>query len=160
MRLCFVICKMGCFVVYAGKCPLPSWCEDFFGRQNYLCWWDVSKLRHFAGSIGTVSNISKYREELEQLIKSEAKTHALVSQDATCEEATVFALLKQLEVFLVAHWSSTPCGRTHGLCAWRVRFSAVSNGYGSNRSDCLHKWYVGVAGCRNERRYVGGCLVA
>ena len=72
-------------------------------------------LRNSAGSIGTVSNISKYREELEQLIKGEAKTQALVSQDPTVEDATVFALEKHLEDFLVANWSSTPLGRTHDL---------------------------------------------
>ena len=48
------------------------------------------------------------QEELEQLIKGEAKTHTLVSQFSAVEEATVFALVKQSEVSLVAHWSSTP----------------------------------------------------
>ena len=51
-------------------------------------------LRNSAGSIGTVSNVSKYREELEQLIKGEVKTQALISQDPTVEDATVFALEK------------------------------------------------------------------
>ena len=72
-------------------------------------------LRNSAGSIGTVSNVSKYREELEQLIKGEAKTQALISQDPTVEDATVFALEKHLEDFLFANWSSTPLGRTHDL---------------------------------------------
>ena len=72
-------------------------------------------LRHSAGSIGTVSNVSKYREELEQLIKGEAKTQALVCQDPTVEDPTVFALEKHLEDFLVANWSSTPLGRTYDL---------------------------------------------
>jgi len=72
-------------------------------------------LRNSAGSIGTVSNISKYREELEQLLKGEAKKQELVSQYPTVEDATVFALEKHLEDFLVANWSSTPLGRTHDL---------------------------------------------
>ena len=72
-------------------------------------------LRHSAGSIGTVSNVSKYRDELEQLIKGEVKIQALMSQDPTVEDPTVFALEKHLEDFLVANWSSTPLGRTHDL---------------------------------------------
>ena len=43
------------------------------------------------------------------------KTQALISQDPTIEDATVFALEKHLEDFLVANWSSTPLGRTHDL---------------------------------------------
>ena len=87
-----------------------AWHEELVDRS------DMSEsLRNSAGSIGTVSNVSKYREELEQLIKGEAKTQALVSQDPTVEDATVFALEKHLEDFLVANWSSTPLGRTHDL---------------------------------------------
>ncbi len=87
-----------------------AWHEELVDRS------DLSEsLRNSAGSIGTVSNVSKYREELEQLIKGEAKTQALVSQDPTVEDATVFALEKHLEDFLVANWSSTPLGRTHDL---------------------------------------------
>ena len=87
-----------------------AWHEELVNRS------DMSEsLRHSAGSIGTVSNVSKYKEELEQLIKGEVKTQALISQDPTVEDATVFALEKHLEDFLVANWSSTPLGRTHDL---------------------------------------------
>ena len=87
-----------------------AWHEELVDRSEMS-----ESLRNSAGSIGTVSNISKYREELEQLIKGEAKNQALVSQDPTVEDATVFALEKHLEDFLVANWSSTPLGRTHDL---------------------------------------------
>ena len=87
-----------------------SWHEELVDKSNMS-----ESLRNSAGSIGTVSNVSKYREELEQLIKGEAKTQALISQDPTVEDATVFALEKHLEDFLVANWSSTPLGRTHDL---------------------------------------------
>tara|TARA_B100000925_G_scaffold157315_1_gene118186 strand:+ start:1 stop:930 length:930 start_codon:yes stop_codon:yes gene_type:complete len=87
-----------------------SWHEELVDRSDMS-----DSLRHSAGSIGTVSNISKYSEELEKLIKGEAKTQTIVSQDPTVEDATVFALEKHLEDFLVANWSSTPLGRTHDL---------------------------------------------
>jgi restriction system protein len=77
---------------------------------------DMSQsLRNSAGSIGTVSNVSKYRDELEKLIKGESVIPSLFSQDPTVEDATVFALEKHLEDFLVANWSSTPLGKTHDL---------------------------------------------
>ncbi len=87
-----------------------AWHEELVDRSEMS-----ESLRNSAGSIGTVSNVSKYREELEQLIKGEVKTQALISQDPTVEDATVFALEKHLEDFLVANWSSTPLGRTHDL---------------------------------------------
>jgi len=87
-----------------------SWHEELVDRS------DMSKsLRHSAGSIGTVSNISKYSDELEQLIKGEPTSQSLISQDPTVEDANVFALEKHLEDFLVANWSSTPLGKTHDL---------------------------------------------
>jgi restriction system protein len=72
-------------------------------------------LRRSSGSIGTVSQISKYREELEGLIKGEAPRPVLISTDETIEDPTVFALEKHLEDFLVANWSSTPLGKTHDI---------------------------------------------
>ena len=87
-----------------------AWHEELVDRSEMS-----ESLRNSAGSIGTVSNVSKYREELEQLIKGEANTQALISQDPTVEDATVFALEKHLEDFLVANWSSTPLGKTHDL---------------------------------------------
>ena len=87
-----------------------SWHEELVDRS------DMSEsLRNSAGSIGTVSNVSKYRDELEQLIKGEPASQSLVSQDPTVEDATVFALEKHLEDFLVANWLSTPLGKTHDL---------------------------------------------
>ena len=77
---------------------------------------DMSEaLRNSAGSIGTVSNVSKHREELERLIKGEVSIQALISNDPTVEDPTVFALEKHLEDFLVANWSSTPLGRNHDI---------------------------------------------
>jgi restriction system protein len=77
---------------------------------------DMSEaLRRSTGSIGTVSQISKYREELKGLIKGEAPKPVLISTNETVEDPTVFALEKHLEDFLVANWSSTPLGKTHDI---------------------------------------------
>ncbi len=72
-------------------------------------------LRRSTGSIGTVSQISKYREELSGLIKGEAPKPILISTDETVEDPTVFALEKHLEDFLVANWSQTPLGKEYDI---------------------------------------------
>jgi len=72
-------------------------------------------LRRSTGSIGTVSQISKYREELNGLIKGEAPKPVLISTDETVEDPTVFALEKHLEDFLVANWSQTPLGKEYDI---------------------------------------------
>jgi restriction system protein len=72
------------------------------------------KLQRSAGSIGTVSNITKYAEEIERLINGN-QPQVLTSSDPDIEDASVFAMEKHLEDFLVLNWSSTALGRTHDI---------------------------------------------
>jgi restriction system protein len=71
-------------------------------------------LRNSASSIGTVSDLSKYREELDQLIGGTSPP-ALVATDSTVEDPTVFGLEKHLEDFLVLNWESTELGKTYDI---------------------------------------------
>lgn len=86
------------------------WHDEMIDRSEMS-----DSLKNSTGSIGTVSQISKYREELEGLIKGEAPKPVLISTDETVEDPAVFALEKHLEDFLVANWSSTPLGKTHDI---------------------------------------------
>jgi len=72
-------------------------------------------LKNSSGSIGTISQISKYREELEVLINGVAPQPVLISTDETIEDPAVFALEKHLEDFLVANWSQTPLGKEYDI---------------------------------------------
>lgn len=67
-------------------------------------------LRHSAGSIGTVSNVSTHAAEIEQLIGG-ASAPKLISTDATVEDASSFALEEHLEEFLISNWERTDLGR-------------------------------------------------
>jgi restriction system protein len=67
-------------------------------------------LKNSAGSIGTVSNISKYAEEIETLI-SGSRPAAIVATDTTIEDPSEFALEKHLEDFLVQNWKATDLGK-------------------------------------------------
>jgi restriction system protein len=72
------------------------------------------ELRNSTGSIGTVSNIDKYADEIEKLIGG-ARPAAIIAADATIEDPSVFVLEKHLEDFLVANWSQTELGRDYEI---------------------------------------------
>jgi hypothetical protein len=67
-------------------------------------------LRHSAGSIGTVSNVSTHATEIKQLIGG-ASAPKIISTDATVEDASSFALEEHLEEFLISNWERTELGR-------------------------------------------------
>ncbi len=71
-------------------------------------------LQNSAGSIGTVSNISKYGIEIESLLTGNAPTQ-LISTDELVEDPSVFALEKHLEDFLVQNWANTELGRNYDI---------------------------------------------
>jgi restriction system protein len=76
---------------------------------------DMSEaLRNSAGSIGTVSEISKYAEELERLIGG-GMGSPLISIDESVEDPSAFALEKHLEDFLVQNWGQTELGKQYDI---------------------------------------------
>ena len=71
-------------------------------------------LRNSTGSIGTVSNVTKYAEEIEKLIGGQYPP-SLVATDEDVEDPSVFALEKHLEEFLVTNWKSTALGQNYDI---------------------------------------------
>jgi len=77
---------------------------------------DMSEeLKRGCGGQGTVRQISKYREELEDLITGTATKSVLIVADEIVEDPVVFALEKHLEDFLVANWSQTLLGKDYDV---------------------------------------------
>lgn len=80
-------------------------------HQRQVHWYDETtdrpemsdSLKNSTGAIGTISHISKFRDELEGLIKGEAPKPVLISTDKTIEDPAIFAPEKHLEEFLVAN---------------------------------------------------------
>jgi restriction system protein len=72
-------------------------------------------LRNSAGSIGTVSDISRHRGEIERLIGGAAGGATIISSDPTVENPTAFALEQHLEDFLVQNWSQTELGKEYEI---------------------------------------------
>ncbi len=71
-------------------------------------------LQNSLGSVLTTCNVTKYSEELEQLIKGEKKDD-IISNDTTIEDVIEFALEKHLEEFLVKNWKNTILGKEYDI---------------------------------------------
>ncbi len=104
---------IGDYEYHPGEClqhrRKVRWLDRVVDRQELS-----EPLRRSAGSIGTVSNISKYYSELENLIGG-ISVPTLVASDADVEDPTVFALEKHLEDFLVSNWSNTELGKNYDI---------------------------------------------
>jgi restriction system protein len=71
-------------------------------------------LKNSTGSIGTVSEITKYNEEIETLITGKLPP-VIISTDNTVEDPSEFALEKHLEDFLVKNWKQTELGKQYDI---------------------------------------------
>jgi restriction system protein len=72
------------------------------------------QLKNSTGSIGTVSDVSKYAEEIEKLIAGN-RPPTIISTDQTVEDPAIFALEKHLEEFLVQNWKQTELGKAYDI---------------------------------------------
>lgn len=81
-----------------------NWFEKLIERSSMS-----EALRNSTGSIGTVSNISSYRDEIESLIGKAPATAGPVifASNPEIEDPVAFAMEKHLEAFLVANWNQT-----------------------------------------------------
>jgi restriction system protein len=119
-----VICPKGEGKYYVGEISseyqyVPG---ELLPHRRRVTWWkeilDKSQfsvdLRNSMGSIGTVSNISKYATELTAILEGKSAP-SLIATDENVEDASVFALEKHLEDFLVANWSSTELSKSYDI---------------------------------------------
>lgn len=98
---------------YAADQVLPHrrrvrWLEAAIGRASMS-----AGLQGATGSLSTVSDVSAFRGEIEQLL-GEAPSAAqppLVASDPEIEDPAAFAMEQHLEEFLVANWSQTILGK-------------------------------------------------
>jgi restriction system protein len=100
------------FYVPGGVLPhrrKVRWADTTIARD------DVSEaLRNSMGSIGTVSNITRYHDELEALFGQRASEQLHVP-DPMVEDPVNFALERHLEDFLCENWAQTELGRTYDI---------------------------------------------
>jgi len=96
--------------------------DGILPHRRTVCWYPKAiartemslALKNSTGSIGTVSNITKYADEIEKLIAGNVPA-TLISTDEMVEDPTAFALEKHLEDFLVHNWSQTSLGQHYNI---------------------------------------------
>ena len=71
-------------------------------------------LRNSTGAIGTISDISKHADEIEQFIKGESPI-SISSKDKDIENPSMFALEMHLEDFLIKNWEHTPLAQNYDI---------------------------------------------
>lgn len=71
-------------------------------------------LQRSTGSLGTISNVSGHREEIERLL-SGVRPPVVIVNDDTVEDPIAFALEVHLEEFLVANWKHTEFGKEYDI---------------------------------------------
>lgn len=85
------------------------WLDIYFGPS------EISKsLLNAIRSIGTISDVTQYAEELHLILKGD-QTLGLSNDDASLEEPSVFVLEKYLEDFLVSNWEKTELGKKYDI---------------------------------------------
>lgn len=88
------------------------WLESKIARQ------DMSEaLQNSTGSIGTVSDISTYHDEIERLL-GDARPEMrvpIIAGDPDVEDPVAFAMEKHLEAFLVANWNQTILSKDYSI---------------------------------------------
>ncbi len=72
-------------------------------------------LQNSTGSIGTISEITSYREEIEKLIAGAQAPVSIITGDNTIEDPYAFAMEKHLEAFLVANWNQTELSKDYSI---------------------------------------------
>ncbi|MCH6256548.1 endonuclease NucS [Puniceicoccaceae bacterium K14] len=87
------------------------WFSEPFDRSNMS-----EALQRSTNSTGTCCDITSYAAELEKLIGGQSAP-TLVAADPDVEDATVFALEKHLEDFLVSNWPHTELGKSYDIYA-------------------------------------------
>jgi len=85
------------------------WFNEKIDRANMS-----EELKRSTGSIGTVSDITKYSKEIEAFIQGSKKPTFIVT-DETIEDPLMFAMEEHLEDFLVKNWSQTELGKDYDI---------------------------------------------
>lgn len=69
-------------------------------------------LQNSTGSIGTVSDVTKYGQEIEALMSGSGTiVPRIIASDPDIEDPSAFALEEHLEAFLVKNWDKTPLSK-------------------------------------------------
>lgn len=119
-----VLCPNGQKEYYVGEIVSEYFYKEgeILPHRRKVKWYPViidreamsEALKNSTGSIGTMSDISGYSEEIETLIQGH-RPPTLISTDSSIEDPSVFAMEKHLEEFLAQNWKHTELGKTYKI---------------------------------------------
>lgn len=119
-----VLCPDGDGQYYVGEISSDYFykANDVLPHRRSVKWYPKTiaraemsqSLKNSTGSIGTVSDITKFEQEIEILIGAN-KPPTLFSTDETIQDPSVFALEEHLEEFLIANWDQTEIGKRYDI---------------------------------------------
>ncbi len=119
-----VLCPIGTGTYYVGEVTESYYYvqDSVLPHRRKVKWYTATiernlmseSLRNSSGSIGTVSTISRYAEEIEKLIGGDRPT-VISSSDDTVENVSEFAIEKHLEDFLVQNWKQTELSKLYDI---------------------------------------------
>jgi restriction system protein len=100
---------------YAGGQILPhrrkvNWLSPVIARSEMS-----ESLQNSTGSIGTVSNVTAHRDEIDRLIAVAPIVATILPSTSVIEDPIAFAMETHLESFLVENWSQTELGRDFSI---------------------------------------------
>jgi restriction system protein len=110
----YFVCEIASDYYYKENEILPhrrnvNWFKEKINRLTM-----TEELRNSTGSIGTVSNITKYSQEIETFIQGIDKPK-IITNDETIEDPSTFAMEKHLEDFLIENWENTELGKNYNI---------------------------------------------
>ena len=89
-------------------CREVEWLQTTIDRSDMS-----DDLRNSTGAINSVSNITKHSVELETFIGDNLNT--LISNNEDVEDASMFALERHLEEFLIENWENTELSKNYDI---------------------------------------------
>lgn len=110
----YIVGEIASGYMYEPKTDIPHRRKVNWYRNRIKATDFSAELKNSIGSIGTVTNLAKYASEIDALIEGNP-TSAIYTNDVNVEDASVFALEKHLEDFLVANWASTELSKTYDI---------------------------------------------
>ena len=119
-----LLCPDGSSSYYIGEVTSDYYFKngEFLPHRRDVKWFQTKidrsnmsdELKKSTGSIGTVSDITKYSKEIEAFIQGDNKPKIIVT-DETIEDPLVFVMEKHLEDFLIENWSQTELGKNYDI---------------------------------------------
>lgn len=119
-----IICPDGFGFYYVGEITSDYYFKkgETLPHRRNVKWYNIkierstmsTELKNSTGSVGAVSNITKYAKEIEFFIQG-VNIPKIIATDESIEDPSAFAMEEHLEEFLIENWSQTELGLNYDI---------------------------------------------